>query len=180
MPPFAGYSLSGADGRVFALGSATFHGSMGGTLLNQPVVGIIATTDGKGYWEVATDGSVASLSDADQVGSLPGIGITVDDVVGITGVAGAAGPILPGVAPSSGPSAGGTSVTLTGIGFTGATSVTFGDLEAPSLVVVSDTEATVVTPSSPPGAVDVPVTTPYRTETLPNGFTFSRCAPRHY
>jgi IPT/TIG domain len=81
-------------------------------------------------------------------------------------------------APSaSGGFIGGPSVTLTVAGFSGAMSVTFGGPEATSLVVVGNTEATVVTPSSPPGAVDVPVTTPYRTATLPNGFTFSGCPP---
>jgi hypothetical protein len=31
---------------------------MGGLPLNRPVVGIAATADGHGYWEVASDGGV--------------------------------------------------------------------------------------------------------------------------
>ena len=41
------------DGGIFAFGDAGFYGSMGGTALNQPVVGMAATPDGSGYWEVA-------------------------------------------------------------------------------------------------------------------------------
>jgi hypothetical protein len=39
-------------------GTAVFHGSTGGVTLTQPIVGIAATRDGKGYWFVATDGGI--------------------------------------------------------------------------------------------------------------------------
>jgi hypothetical protein len=42
---------------VFAFGDATFAGSMGGTRLQRPVVGMAATTQG-GYRLVASDGGV--------------------------------------------------------------------------------------------------------------------------
>jgi hypothetical protein len=38
-----GYWEVAADGGIFAFGDAGFHGSMGGTHINQPVVGIAAT-----------------------------------------------------------------------------------------------------------------------------------------
>jgi len=38
----AGCWLVSSDGGVFALGSAIFHGSLGGQPLNQPIVGIAA------------------------------------------------------------------------------------------------------------------------------------------
>ena len=44
---------------------------MGGTTLNKPVVGMAATPDGKGYWEVASDGGVFSFGDA-SYGSMGG------------------------------------------------------------------------------------------------------------
>ncbi|MFF8786351.1 IPT/TIG domain-containing protein, partial [Streptomyces sp. NPDC015125] len=47
-------------------------------------------------------------------------------------------PVLSSVVPSSGPAAGGTTVTLTGTGFTGATAVRFGGVSA-SFVVNSAT-----------------------------------------
>ncbi|WP_239696736.1 MULTISPECIES: IPT/TIG domain-containing protein, partial [unclassified Streptomyces] len=50
-------------------------------------------------------------------------------------------PVLSSVSPVSGPSAGGTTVTLTGTGFTGATAVRFGATPA-SFVVNSATQIT--------------------------------------
>jgi IPT/TIG domain len=76
-----------------------------------------------------------------------------------------AAPAVLGISPSSGPSAGGTTVTITGTSFAGASSVAFGTTPAVSFSVVSSTTITVV---SLPGAgtVDVIVTTPSGTSTL--------------
>jgi hypothetical protein len=60
-----------ADGGVFSFG-APFFGSMGGTLLNAPVVGMASTPDHGGYWLVASDGGVFSFGDAHFFGSVPG------------------------------------------------------------------------------------------------------------
>jgi hypothetical protein len=62
-----------------------------------------------------------------------------------------------GVTPSAGPTAGGTTVTLTGSGFTGATAVHFGAVAATSFTVDSDTQITAVSPAGTAGAVDVTV-----------------------
>jgi len=72
-------------------------------------------------------------------------------------------PAVTGVAPNSGPIAGGTDVTITGTGFTGATEVFFGEstTQAQSFTVVSDTKITAKTPAVPAhGARHVFVTTP--------------------
>ncbi|WP_338933129.1 PxKF domain-containing protein [Streptomyces netropsis] len=70
-------------------------------------------------------------------------------------------PTVTGISPDSGPTTGGTSVTITGTGFTGATAVDFGTTPATSLTVNSDTSITTTAPaSSSIGAVDVTVTTP--------------------
>jgi len=58
-----------ADGGVFAFGDAAYLGSMGGKPLTQPVVGMAATPDGKGYWLVAADGGVFAFGDAAFYGS---------------------------------------------------------------------------------------------------------------
>jgi hypothetical protein len=70
-----------------------------------------------------------------------------------------AAPAITGISPSSGPAAGGTSVTISGIGFTGATKVDFGTTPATGVIVDSNTTITAI---SPPGAgvADVSVTTP--------------------
>ncbi|MBV8981683.1 MAG: IPT/TIG domain-containing protein [Acidimicrobiia bacterium] len=63
------------------------------------------------------------------------------------------------VDPPSGPRRGGTVVSLTGSGFTGATGVRFGSLSAVNFTVVSDGEIRVQTPPSPtPQKVTVVVT----------------------
>ncbi|MHB8691511.1 MAG: IPT/TIG domain-containing protein, partial [Solirubrobacteraceae bacterium] len=71
----------------------------------------------------------------------------------------AAPPSVSAVDPRSGPTSGGTPVTITGSNFTGATSVTFGPTAATNLTVVSDTQITASDPAGS-GTVDVTVTTP--------------------
>ncbi|HZI39925.1 MAG TPA: hypothetical protein VFF24_16625, partial [Acidimicrobiia bacterium] len=68
-PAGNGYWLVASDGGVFAFGGAGFHGSMGGTRLNRPMVGMAATVSGRGYWTVASDGGVFSFGDARFHGS---------------------------------------------------------------------------------------------------------------
>ncbi|HWE66521.1 MAG TPA: hypothetical protein VG298_07745 [Acidimicrobiales bacterium] len=68
-PDGGGYWLVAADGGVFSVGDAVFHGSEGGVRLNQPIVGMASTPDGGGYWLVAADGGVFSFGDAKFHGS---------------------------------------------------------------------------------------------------------------
>jgi hypothetical protein len=70
-----GYWLVGSDGGIFSFGSAAFHGSMGGTPLQRPVVGITPTADRNGYWLVASDGGIFSFGDSAFYGSIPGVGL---------------------------------------------------------------------------------------------------------
>ena len=53
---------------------------------------------------------------------------------------GLAAPTVTGISPTSGPAAGGTLVTITGTGFTGATAVDFGTTAATNVTVVNDTD----------------------------------------
>ena len=68
-------------------------------------------------------------------------------------------PTITAVHPSSGPMAGGTSVTITGTNFTGAVAVRFDTALAPTFTVNSATSITAVTPAGSPGVVDVIVVT---------------------
>ena len=72
-----------------------------------------------------------------------------------------AAPTISGISPSAGPVDGGTSVTITGTGFTGATAVDFGKSSATSFSVVSDTTITASSPASvlgDAGTGSVPIT----------------------
>lgn len=82
-------------------------------------------------------------------------------------------PTVSSLSPNTGGTAGGTAVTITGKDFNGATGVTFGATAATSVVVVSDTSITCVTPAKTAGAKDVVVTTPAGTGTKTNGFTYA-------
>ena len=69
-------------------------------------------------------------------------------------------PTVTSVSPNVGPPAGGTSVTITGTRFTGATAVDFGATPATSFTVNSDTSITAGSPAGSAGTVDITVTTP--------------------
>ncbi|MEO7156659.1 MAG: IPT/TIG domain-containing protein [Vicinamibacterales bacterium] len=69
-------------------------------------------------------------------------------------------PSVSGINPPSGPTSGGTIVTITGTKLTGATAVSFGANAATSFSVDSDTQITATSPAGIVGVVDVTVTTP--------------------
>ena len=68
-------------------------------------------------------------------------------------------PTVGGVAADYGPVTGGTAVTITGTGFTGAATVAFGSNPAASFVVASDSEIDAVAPPGSVGTVDITVET---------------------
>lgn len=84
-------------------------------------------------------------------------------------------PVVTTVSPAGGTIGGGTTVTLTGSGFSNATSVKFGSLSATSFVVNSPTQITAVSPASTAGSVDITVTTAGGTSTISaaDQFTYS-------
>jgi hypothetical protein len=81
-PDGGGYWLVASDGGVFSYGDARFYGSTGNITLNQPIVGMAATS--AGYWLVATDGGVFAFGDAPFSGSL-GANFLNAPIVGIAG-----------------------------------------------------------------------------------------------
>ena len=89
---------------------------------------------------VTTPGGTSTTSDADQYGYIPAPGVT-------------------GIGPTFGPEAGGTTVTITGTDFSGATDVDFGSTAASAFSVDSPTQITAVAPAGS-GIRDVTVTTP--------------------
>jgi hypothetical protein len=68
-------------------------------------------------------------------------------------------PTVSAVSPLSGPLAEGTTVTLTGTGFSGVEGVSFGSDSATNYIVNSATQLTAIAPAEPAGLVEVTVTT---------------------
>ena len=86
-----------------------------------------------------------------------------------------AGITLTSVSPSSGPSSGGTGVTLTGIGLNGVTGVTFNGVAATGVNAVDSTTVTAVTPrytTATPQAVNVVISTSGGDAAKANGYTY--------
>ncbi|MDQ1539533.1 MAG: large repetitive protein, partial [Actinomycetota bacterium] len=84
----------------------------------------------------------------------------------------AAAPTVTTIAPNNGPVAGGTSVVITGTGFTGTTAVSFGGVAATSFIVNSATSITATSPPGTAGRVAVSVTTPSGTASTAPGAGF--------
>ena len=120
----------------------------------------------------STAGGAVSITNAGLVSYTPLAGFSGDDTFtflasntgGSSGYATVTVAVLPpaptvtSILPSAGPTAGGTTVTITGTGFSGATAVTFGATAATGYTVVSATQITATAPAGT-GTVDVRVTT---------------------
>ncbi len=106
---------------------------------------------------------LSGVSDANCTGTFSGAAtVTVIPAV-----------IVSTVTPGSGPTSGGTSVTITGSGFHDGSTVTFGGTAATNVVVTSDTQITATTPPHAAGLVNVAVTRlDTRTGQLANAFTY--------
>ncbi len=140
-----------------------------------------------------SSGSVAAKITADSatritVISPPGKGtvhITVTTPAGVVTAVGtftyvspssrSSRPAISGVSPASGSTAGGTRVTISGTGLSGATGVSFGGAAAK----ISADSATQITVTSPPGArtVDITVTTPGGTSAATTADRFTYVQP---
>jgi hypothetical protein len=82
------------------------------------------------------------------------------------------------LSPFTGPVAGGTPVTISGSGFTGATEVDFGGVAGTGLMVVDDTTVSVTSPpAATAGTVDVTVVTPTGTSAVHPADQFTYTEP---
>ena len=87
-------------------------------------------------------------------------------------------PTLTSITPATGPTAGATSVALTGTEFGSGTTVTIGGVAASSVVVASSTSLTAATPAGVAGAANVVVTkADGQSATLVGGYTYTQSAP---
>jgi hypothetical protein len=87
--PGGGYWEVAADGGIFAFG-APFDGSLAGWTLRAPIVGMAADPDGGGYWEVDSQGHVATFGNVGNYGSIGGAALSAP-VVGMAADPGGGG-----------------------------------------------------------------------------------------
>jgi hypothetical protein len=108
------------------------------------------------------------------------VDITVTGPGGISAVSAndrftyAAPPTISAIAPASGPLSGGTTVTITGAGFTGVSAVKFGPAAASSFTFATDQSLTAVSPANESAVVDITVTAAGGTSATgtPDQFTY--------
>ncbi|MGE4276270.1 MAG: Ig-like domain-containing protein [Lawsonibacter sp.] len=133
------------DGRYVAVGD-----SYTGTAV------IYASTDGGASWSSKTPNTANALKGV-CYGNNTFVAVGSSGTIITSG--GVSAPAVTSVSPASGTTAGGTSVTITGTNFTGATEVMFGTTAAASYTVNSATQITATSPAYAAGAVDITVTT---------------------
>lgn len=136
-------SVEATGGCALYFNQQTLANALPGALVVVLDVNFIATApDGGAVNEVAFRQNLEAFVSAPPVGAPPKPNVT-------------------NVSPQSGPATGGTVVTITGSGFTGALSVRFSGVgNAASFTVNSDTSITATTPVGSNTATDVIVTTP--------------------
>jgi hypothetical protein len=125
---------------------------------------------------VVGDGSIT----VDSPAGTGTVDVTVITAAGTSAVSAAdqfsyeAAPTVTGVSPGTGPVGGGSVVTVTGTGFTGATAVDFGEVAGTGVTVNSATSITADAPAGT-GTVDVTVITPAGTSAISaaDQFTYS-------
>ncbi|HVT78137.1 MAG TPA: IPT/TIG domain-containing protein [Acidimicrobiales bacterium] len=155
-------ALSGADqfsfvGTPTVTGLSPNHGPVGGgnavtiTGTNLAAATTVAFGDTAAAFTVVSDTALTATVPASEAPD------TVSVVVSSLGGASAAStasrytytgvPTITSVSPSRGPIAGGTTVTVSGSGFSAATAVRFGSVAARSFTINSDVSMTVVSPT---------------------------------
>ena len=98
--------------------------------------------------------------------------IDAADLAAVLSGWGSCGPVILTVSPVSGPTAGGTLITITGRNLSGATAVAVGGVAASRITVIDENTATAVTPAGVAGATSVSLTTPLGTASLAAAFAY--------
>jgi len=181
--------VTAVDVTAGANGSSTSanSGSATTTSANELIFGadLVATTTaaaGSGFTsrivtpmdgDIAEDKIVTTAGSNNATATLSGSGSWLMQMVGFVPVPGP-GPTVTSVSPNSGPTTGGTSVTITGANFRSGGTVTFGTAPATNVTVVNGTTITATTPAGSAGAATVTVTDPDgQSGSLAGGFTFA-------
>jgi hypothetical protein len=143
------------------------------TIIGSAFTGATAVTFGSTAatsFSIYNDRSIVAVAPVHSSGTVD-ITVTTFSGTSSTGAADQVSYVIPppsitGLAPNSGQSFGGNQVIISGVAFTGVTSVKFGSNSA-TIITSSDTSITVTAPGGTLGTtVDVTVTTPYGTSAI--------------
>jgi hypothetical protein len=109
----------------------------------------------------------ATVTMVESGGASPGMAFFINAVA----------PSVVGISPAQGPSAGATTVNITGTNFTGVSAVKFGAASAASFTVNSSNSITAVSPAGSAGAVDIQIVTPSGASATSSNDQFTYLAP---
>jgi YVTN family beta-propeller protein len=138
---------------------------------------LAVSTDGSEIYTGFSGGVSVALASGSPYAHVTGTGSSIGGIaVGNAGTP-AATPTVTSVSPNSGPTAGGTVVTITGTNLAGATAVTIGGAPVPSFTVVNATTISATVPAGTAGARSVVVTTPSGASAANSLFTYTATAP---
>ena len=162
-----GHAASAATGPTITSVSPDSGPTTGGTLVTITGTGFTGATAvtfssaSATNITVASDTEITAVTPAGTAGTAAVRVVTpIAQTAALYTYTAATGPTITSLSPDSGPTTGGTLVTITGTGFTGATEVLFRSTPATNITVASDTEITAVTPAGTAGLAAVRVVTP--------------------
>jgi hypothetical protein len=178
------YTISSTSGTPTATALGTSSGPSGGgtsvaiTGTNfTDITGVYFGAEPAASFSVASSTSITAASPAHASGT---IDVTVATASGVSSAVSAdhftfnaTAPAVSGLDVTSGPTAGGSTVVITGSNFNGATAVTFGTTAAASFTVDSPTRITATSPAGSAGAAHVVVTSPYGTSSTSSADLFT-------
>ena len=157
-------SIVAAVAMTFGLSTSSVQGQCTGDVVPSGIIDGVDLAQILSSWGPCTN----CPADIDGDGAVTGL-----DLGQLLAGWGPCPPFISSVAPSQGVIVGGTPITISGAFFTGVTSVTIGGAPVINMVVVSATTITAVTPAHAAGSVSITITTPSRTTTLQNAFSYS-------
>jgi hypothetical protein len=180
--------VTALDAKVGATGNSTSASSGAATttsanelIFGADMVATLTTAAGTGFTsriitvpdgDIAEDKVVTTAGSNTATATLNAAGAWVMQMVTFSAFSGPA-PTVTTVSPSSGTTAGGTAVTITGTNFAAGATVTFGSTAATNVVVTNSTTITATTPAGSAGAATVTVTNAGgQSGTLASAFTY--------
>ncbi len=157
--------------------TVTTYGGVVTTTATLVPLGDAATTCNLPHNDPQTDGISATVVGAGGPTTTSYPTCRPPDVCATTTTSTPPAPTVTSVSPTSGTTAGGTSVTITGTNLTGASDVEFGATAAASYTVDNDTQITATSPAESAGTVDITVTTSGGTSATNAGDQYTFTAP---